>query len=489
MSKNIKIVGVLVGAAVLWLGTTAYIGSNTESYLTKHIDKTNKLYAQNGVKVTVDSYEKGFFASKATMRVDFLEPDIQEALSEILTLPIEVDYRIQNGPIFFEQGVGMGASRIVQDIKLSEHVVDKEAFKKLFKDDIKIESITDIDFSNNASFLLNTNAIKANIEETELEMSPLKMEGDINIESLVGQFKMWTDSVTVKADNDSLLANTVEIDGDITKFYENGFYLGDFAFNVGSLSTKGDVLPFSLEDAKASLLMNIEQNKDETINMKFKMDADVGNSKLPAEYTPLNKVRLSYALNGTKLEGILAFQDFTKELQAKQQALMMKLSSSANGELDMNALSELEKLQLQAQEGMIPIMAGLLKKDSTNFVFETTVIDKKAKESSIKMNVGYVGDEVLPTDAKALEAKFMKEFLNLLTININIDLNKEYISNLPVELQQELAGQLQMGAMFGIVQDNNTSYNFDAQYKPKTLTVNGQDRTEMLQMLQMGLAQ
>jgi hypothetical protein len=115
------------------------------------------------------------------------------------------------------------------------------------------------------------------------------------------------------------------------------------------------------------------------------------------------------------------------------------------------------------------------------------MIDNKAKKSSLKVNLGYVGDEVLPTTAEALGEKFTKEFLNLLTMDVNVTLDKDYLGNLPVEFQKELMEKLQMGAMFGVIKDSNTSYDFDASYKPKVLTVNGEDRTEMLQMLEMGL--
>jgi uncharacterized protein YdgA (DUF945 family) len=309
----------------------------------------------------------------------------------------------------------------------------------------------------------------------------------MNLDTFEGTMKMFVDSITTIADKDSIVLKSLVLDADITKFYDNGFYLGDFVLKLDSLCVKGDILPFELDGVKMLLAMNIDENKDKTIDMKFKLDADVGDSKLPKEYAYLNNIELSYALNGVTLEGLLAFQDFTKNIEKRQQKVLAKLTSAPNGELNMEALEELQKLQVQTQEDMMLVFAGLLKKDSTNFAFETKMIDKEAKESSIKLNIGYVGEDILPTTAKGLEEKFTKEFLDLLTLDLSISLNKEYMANLPEQLQQELAGQLQMGMMFGIVKDNNTSYTFDANYKPKELMVNGKNRTEMLQMLEMGL--
>ncbi|CAA6801381.1 MAG: Unknown protein [uncultured Sulfurovum sp.] len=485
MSRN-KIIGSLVAISALWLGSTAYIGSNTEAYLKNYVERTNKIYEQYGFKVSLEAFEKGFFSSKANMNMDFIEPDMREIFSDTFKLPMKMNYNIENGPIFFEKGLGFGSSRIEQNLQASDYVVEEEAFKKMFKNDIMFNSSMVIGFAGNASFTAHSNPIVADIEGDTLTMSPLKMEGDMDMDTFEGKVKMFVDSLVASQGEDSLTIKSLLLDADITKFYANGFYLGDFLFEVDSLSTKGAILPISLENAKVSLGMLIDENKDKSIDMKFNIDADTRNSVLPKEYASLKKVALAYALNGTSLKGLLAFQDFTKRLEAKQQALALKLSSD-NGAFDMEALEELEKFQVEAEEEMMLLLAGLLNKDRTNLTVNMNLLDKQDKESSLNMKVAYVGDEVLPTTSKDLMEKFTKDFLELLAVDLNIELNKDYIANLPVELQEKLAPQLQMGTMLGVVKDNNVSYRFDAKYQPKTLMVNGEDRTEMLQMLERGI--
>ncbi|CAA6805340.1 MAG: Unknown protein [uncultured Sulfurovum sp.] len=488
MSK--KIIGSLLGVTALWLGTTAYIGSSTESYLKNYVEKTNKLYAQYGVQLSVDSFKKGFMASEAKLKLDFSEPDIKEMIAQTVRLPLEINYHIENGPVFFNNGVGMGASRINQHIELSQYVVDKEAFKKIFKEDIVISSQSNIGFNNNASFVATTNKIVAHLEEnTKMELSPLHMEGEVDIVTLQGEAKLLIDSMFVRQGEDILTAKNILIDADIKKVYENGFYLGDVLFDVSSLTSQGTVLPLNLEEAKVAFIMKIDGDKDDMIDMQFNVDVEAGKSKLPEDYASLKKFKLSYALNGTKLKGILAFQDFTQRLQAKQQALLAQLFASNDGSLNEEVFAELEKLQVEAQEEMIVLGAGLLTKDKTNLLVNMKLLDKEEKESSLNMSVAYVGDELIGITAKALEEKFSKEFLDLLAIDLNVELSKAYIANLSDTLKKELDAQLQMGAMFGIVKDNNSSYNFDAKYTPRTLMVNDENRSEMLQMLGMGLAQ
>ncbi|CAA6816499.1 MAG: Unknown protein [uncultured Sulfurovum sp.] len=489
MSATKKIVGSLVAATALWLGGTAYVSSNTEGYLKNYVDKTNSLYTQNGMKLIIEKFDKGFFSSDAKLKIDFVEPTLRQVVAETLKLPIDINYTIENGPLFFKNGLGMGMSRIDNNMKVSDYLVDKEAFLKMFNDDVLLESSTTIDFFKNASFSAISNKIVANVDEDKMYITPLKMNGDFNVKTFQGKVQMLVDSVTSENEIAGINAKNIVLDADITKFFDNGFYLGDFAFDVGSLSIKSKNLPFVLDEAIIHMDMNINENEDKTIDMQFKVDADTGKSKLPEDYSSLKKVELAYALNGTKLEGLLAFQDFSKRLQTRQQELMLKLTSPKTGEMDMKALQEFENFEKDMQGDMMLMLAGLLKKDSSNLAVEMKMLDKKDKESTLNMKFAYVGDEALPTTAKELEEKFTKDFLNLLAVDINIGLDKEYIANLPERFKQELSGQLQVGAMFGVVKDNNTSYNLDVNYKPKVLTVNGQDRTEMLQMLELGLPQ
>jgi uncharacterized protein YdgA (DUF945 family) len=487
MAKVTKIIGAFAIVSALWLTGTVYISSNTKSYLDAYVKRTNNLYKANGMQISVENFEKGFFSSNAKMKIDFLEPTLRETISQTLKLPIEVDYSIENGPLFFKEGLGLGTSRIRTNVHLSNYVVDKEAFKKIFKEDIVLTSNTSMDFFKNAVFTAKTNNIVANLDGDEVYVSALKIEGIMNVETFQGQIKMFVDSVVAENKTEFIKAKEIVLEADIEKIYDNGFYLGDFRLSLGSIDMKDELLPFELKGAEIALDMNIDENKDETIDMKFKLDVDVGESKLPKDYSSLDRVEFSYALNGAKLEGLLAFQDFTKKLQAKQQDIMTRLQSPTTGELDMKVFAELETMQTQMAESMMVLMAGLLKKESTNLNVEMKMTDKKEKESNLKMNIAYVGDDRFPTTAKELQAKFKKELLNLLNLDFDVNIDKEYINNLPLEFQQELAAQLQMGMMFGIVQENNTSYSFNANYKAKQLMVNGKNRSEMLQMLEMSL--
>jgi len=104
MAKVTKIIATLVGSSALWLGGTAYISSNTQSELNNYVTKANKLYESNGMKLSVESFEKGFFTSTAKMKIDFMDSPIKEAVAKTFKLPMVMDYNIENGPLFFKEG-------------------------------------------------------------------------------------------------------------------------------------------------------------------------------------------------------------------------------------------------------------------------------------------------------------------------------------------------------------------------------------------------
>ncbi len=489
MAKVTKLIGSLVGVSALWLGSTAYISSNSQKYLDAYVAKTNSIYAANGMKMSIENYKKGFFSSTAEFNIDFTDPKMKTLIEKTLKLPIKVNYEIEHGPILFKNGLDFGASRIKNSINMNKYYADNAEIKKYLKSDIIIDSNTVIGFTNNAKYEVSSNKIVIDLDGNDLVISPLKMTGNMNVKTFQGSMKMNIDSVSVEHDNEFFKANNLSMNAKLQKVFDNGFYLGKFIFDINKIDTKGVNLPFSLENAKLNMIVDINQNKDKTVNLDFKIKGDAGSSKLPEDYAFVKQADISYSLHGMKLEGLLAFQDFAKKLQVKQQDILSRLNSPKTGEMDMDVYNELQQMQIEAGKETMVLMAGLLKKDSSSLSFATHLLDKKDKKSILNMNIGYVGDIELPKDAKALEETFKKELLNLLSLKFNVTLEKAYIDNLPQQLQDALSAQIQMGSMFGVVKDNNNSYSFDVDYKPKTLLVNGENRTEMLQPLEEKLLQ
>jgi len=487
MSIGKKILGSVAVAGVVWAGMTAYIGSNTENYLKNYIENSNKIYANNGMKMSLLSFEKGFTASNAKVSVDFVDPKMKKELNQFLKLPMVMDYEIENGPLLFKDGVAFGASKINSKVNVNELLVNKDMLKKIVAKDIVLNTSMLVDFSNHAIYTGDSNEIIANIDGDVFTIAPFKLSGKMDLETFIGQIKMGTATIQGALENGGKVkVENLLLDADITKLFDNGLYLGDFVITANNVNIDNPAVPQKLTNATFKMAMNLDQNSQvksttELVNMNFGLNLKLGETKLAPEYDFVKEFSFDYGLDGIKMEALMAFQDTMKEVQEEQQAILTKLSSVKTSEDQMEVFKELEGIQQKLQNKMGLLVANFLVKDQTTLKFNGSLIDNANTTSNATFNIKYVGDEVLPQTLDEIEAKFKKELLNWIALNVKIDLDKSLVQKLPETTKQ----QLSMALMTGMLQENNTSYGFNANYVPRKLMVNGQDKSEMLQLVEM----
>ena len=479
MSIKKKILASVVVGSAIWVGTTAYISENSEKYLNDYITKSNRIYANNGMKMSLLSFEKGFINSHAKLSLDFIDPEIKKELKKVLKLPIVMDYEIENGPILLKDGLSVGASRIHLKVKVSELLVDKDEFKKVVKDDIIFDTTMLIDFQNNIKYEAKSNQIVAEDNKTKFTIAPLEVNGKIDGDTLSGTINMSTKSIYGEIDNDAKIKlEKVTLNGDITKVFDNGFYLGSFDMGVENFTVNDKHnKEQNIKNAKVKVLMDIKQNDSNLIDNNFRLNLDIGDTKLPPEVEFLKNISVDYGLNGTKMEAWLAFQDAIKEMQKKQEAIIERLSTAKDEKEQMKAFEELQNMQTELQNKMAMLLSNFLVKDKTTFNLNANLNSGEAKAL---LNIKYIGDEQLPKTIEELATKLQKELLNWITLNIDIKLKKSLANKLP----QELQNQLSIAIMTGMLKDNNSSYGFNVKYVPKKLMINGEDKSSMLILLE-----
>ena len=483
MSIKKKILASVAVASALWVGTTTYVSENTEQYLNNYVEKTNKIYANNGMKISLLSFEKGFMTSHAKVSLDFVNPEMKKELEKILKLPIVMEYEIENGPLLLKDGLSVGASRINSKIKISDLLVDKEEFKKVVKDDIVFDTTMLIDFQNTIDYRAKSNQIIAEENQTKITIEPLKIDGKIDGETLAGTMNMLTKGIYGEmGEKGEMKLENVTLNADITKFFDNGFYLGDFTMGVEKLTLHNPNEPQEIKNAKVKAVMNIKESGSELVDTNFGIDFNVGDTKLPPELNFIKTMTVNYGLNGTKMEAWLAFQDTVKEVQERQKKIIKKLSSTKDEKERQNALIKLMKIQHKFENKMLLLLSDFLVKDQTTFDLNANINDGQGVGS---FNVKYIGDEQLPKNIKELEAKLQKELLNWVALDIDVKLDKSLVNKLPKELQN----QLSMAIMTGMLKDNNSSYGFNATYEPNKLIINGQDKSSMIMLLKALQAQ
>ena len=480
MAIGKKVVGSLILVAILWAGVTAYISGSTKKHLNNYINKSNKIYTNNGMKMSLLSFEKGFLNSKAKVSIEFIEPDMKKELEAIFKLPMVMEYNIENGPLFFQNGLAMGASRINYRVNVNELLVNDVELKRFIKEDIILVSNMCVDFSNHITYIANSEQIVADVEGDIFTIAPFTITSKMNMDTFVSNFKMFSKSIKGELENTGKIKlENITIDAEITKFFNNDFYLDKFAFAVEKLNVNNPSFPQEIKDASFKMLLNIEQNESKTVNMNFGFNLNVGETKLPVEYNFLKKLDFNYGINHIKADVIFAFQDAMKGVQLQQQKVLQQFSSATNQEEEMKAMEALEKMQTIIQDKIALLFSELLVKEKTTFNLKALLTDHSNVQSSAKLDLSYVGDEVLPKTLTELEA----QLLNWLKLNISVDLAKSLVVKLPKETQ----GAIAMYTVLGMIQNNKSSYSFNVDYLPKKLILNGQDRSDMLISIEMAL--
>ncbi len=478
---------ILVSVALIsmvWVATTAYIGSNTEKHLNSYISKSNKIYENSGMKISLTSFNKGFLSSQAKLSVDIIDPKIKKELEKFLKFPIVINYEIENGPILAKNGLAIGASRIHSIMNINELLTKNKELKEFIKKDIIVDTTMLINFNNEVEYESKSNQIIANIDNDIYTIAPLEAKGKMNMQTFIGNLNLVSKSIKGDlANKGEVKLENITLNADITKFFDNGFYLGDFDFNVDKFNVANPNFPQEIKNAKVKMFMKLDQNSSDTVDMNLGMKLNIGDTKLSNQYNFAKELNFNYGINGGKLTAWLSFQKKMKDIQQQQTNIIQKLSLVKTREEQMKVFEELREAQLEIQNKMALLFANFLVKDQTEFTLQADVIDTLNNKSNASCNIKYIGDKELPKTAKELKAKFQQELLNWITLNIDINLQKSLVNKLP----QEIKNQLSMAIMTGMLKDNNSSYEFNANYVPTKLMVNGQDKSSMLLLLKQVL--
>jgi hypothetical protein len=253
--------------------------------------------------------------------------------------------------------------------------------------------------------------------------------------------------------------------------------------SLEKMNVNNPALPITLKGVNLKMGMEINKNKNELIDTSANFQIDLGQTKLPKEYAFLKNFSFDYGLNGTKLKGWMGLQNTMKSVQERQQKLLEKLSTVKTMDEQQKIINSLQNMQSEMMEQLASNIADLLVKNRSKLYANAEVIDTQSQKSRLSFDVNYIGDETLPKGLEALATKFQQEFLNWFKLNINLNLKKSLLNNLPPQLQQ----QVQMAMLTGMIKENNSSYSFSANYVPKKLMVNGEDKTEMIGLLQLML--
>ncbi|RUM70176.1 MAG: hypothetical protein DSZ07_02990 [Sulfurovum sp.] len=483
-----KFLLILTSTIALWAFLTFIIGNQTQEELQNYINKSNKLYANNGIQLKLKNYKKSFFNSTAEIEINFLDPKIVKVLKKEYALPLKMNYIIEHGPLFFQNGLGVGLSKIHNELLLSSLFKEdaKKEFLSLVKGDINLKTEMALSFSKKLNYKIESDEVTVKKDKKTLHISPLIVEGASDIETFKGDGTIKVAKLELKEDNSNngIELTNLLVDMKIDEIFKESLLFGDFKFSVEKMIVK-DEMNQNLKDINIALdgtMSNKRVSKD-TMNSSFTGAINLANTQLPKEFKELESVNISMKMKELGVEGMSEFQQIAQDMQKEQNNLIHKLQTQKPEEMKAT-FKELENLEEKVVTKLIYSLNKLLVKDKTTISYGININTKDKQTSEAFLEIGYAGDIEFKGKIEELIRKMKAQLFSLINLKVNISLNKKHLPLLPIPMLKQ---QIQMGVAQGFVKENNSSYILDGYYKNRELMVNDNNLTSTVLPLLMML--
>ncbi|WP_461535600.1 YdgA family protein [Spongorhabdus nitratireducens] len=215
--------GVLVGPKV--------IGDSVESRLAAEISRANNY---PGLTVELEDFQKGWFASSAVVKVDFIPPLSKEEAGDFKGIKFQTALEIAHGPFTFQHGLGLNR------FSWESHIINTpELEQKLAISEPVYRSEGQVSWFGNISFNEVVPAFEVTEGDVTLQFSGYQSkawtgsDGFINYDGDIAQIEIGDSDKVVKLDNLDLTLSA-ELSMDKLMSYE--LYDGEFQISVGQLA-------------------------------------------------------------------------------------------------------------------------------------------------------------------------------------------------------------------------------------------------------------
>ncbi len=488
MKKTLTLTIILIA---LWAISTFIISNQTQEEFNHYIERSNRLYSANGLKLTLSDYNKSFLSSTATLQINFTNPEIVKEVEKEYLLPIEISYTIEHGPLLFTDGLGFGLSRVHNQLLVSSLLQPtvKEEFLKLVKEDITLDTEMVISFSKALYYTIKSNNIEIHQENREFKMTPLNFQGVSNLQTLAGEGYISIAQLQFKEENSSnrIKIDNLTLDMDIDEIAEKKIIFGDFVFSIGNLFIHDDTNP-QIEQMNIGFnaVMKSERVNETMMNSMIHGLIDFKDTKLPNELKSLKNIELAMEMKDLGIKGMSKLQEVAENSQKEQIKLLeeIKTTSPQNQQL---LFKKFNRLQEKMLTDILHTFNQLLIKDKSSiaYIFKMKSEDKASTQALLE--VGYTGEMEFKGTFEEIAQRVQSKILSLMRLNINIELNKKHLELLGNPM---LKPQLKMGVAQGFVKENNSSYILKGYYKNGELMVNDNNLTAtILPLLVMITAQ
>ena len=483
-----KILGGILLIIILWATTTAVIGRKTEQELEKIVEKSNKIYAQEGVKIDIEEYQNSFFSAVATVKIDMLDSELKDIISKEygLIFPIKTKYQIEHGPLFFKNGVGLGLSRISQEMEVSS--LFNQEVKETFTKKSMIHSKTVVSFLQTASYHLLGERIEMKNGSKKLDIAPFEIRGESSLEDFEGETQMVMPLISFTEDDKKMTIESMLLDVNMDKMLSDSLAMGkiDLTMKRFYLSDKenGDI------EIVPTVHIFSQKDSEKTFSSMIELNMDFNNSTTQPSLSDIEKLNLMIKVDGVGIKGMQEYQESMQKVQEKQAKVMVELQTNPNNKEE--NYKKLVALQEEMGTHLLDSLKDMLFKDKTSITYSFKTQTKDKKESHGDILLGYTGDIDFTKTAQEIGQRINRDIFSLFKLEMDIAIAQSHIQTLPNG--DELLKQLQAPMSQTMVNHQNDYYSIKGYLKNQELILNDENLTNtvlpLLKMLsQMGMAQ
>lgn len=476
-----KIIYIIIALLSIYGVSTYFIGEKTKEELKSYIEKSNRIYADSGVELKLLEYNKSFFNSTAQIQIDMIDPNIQKILQEDYIFPLKLNYQIENGPIFFKNGLSVGLSKIENRVAISSILKEdsKKEFLKLVKDDINIKTDISLAFNKKLNYSIESDSVTIHDNNKILSMTPLKMVGTSDIEKFNGDGKVEILKIELKDDNSTngLELDNIVLDFNIKEIFKETLLFGDFKFSLGKILIKDNHNP-NLKNIDLSINggMSNKRVQKSMMDSDFNINLNLANTKLEDNFKNLNNIKITANMKNIGVDGMYQFQNIAQSIQNERIELIKSIENDKSQKIR-ETFVKLNSLNEKMVKEIIPTLNKLLVKDKTSISYSFNIDTKDKESTQATIKIKYTGNIDFNNSIEKITKDIQKELLSIVAFDVDIDLNKKHLPLLPVPMLKE---QLQMGVAQGFIRENNSSYRLKGSYKNRELMVNDNNLTSTI---------
>jgi hypothetical protein len=475
-----KILGGILLIIVLWATTTAVIGIKTEKEIEKIVEKTNKIYAEQGIKINLEKYQNSFFSAVATVKIDMLDSELKKSISKEygLLFPIKTEYQIEHGPLFFKNGIALGLSRIYQDMEVSS-LFNQEVKERFTKKSMMV-SKTVVSFSQIASYHLLGERIEIQEGAKKLDIAPFEIRGESSLEDFTGEMQMVMPLLSFAEGDRKVTIESMLLDINMDKMVSNSLAMGqiDLSMKRFYLADKEngaiDVIP--------TLHILSQKDGEKTFGSIMELNMDFNNTTTQPSLSDIEKLNLMVKVDGVGIKGMQEYQEAMKKVQEKQAKVMMELQTNPNNKEE--NYQKLVALQEEMGTHLLDALKDMLFKDKTSITYRFKSQTKDKKESHGDILLGYTGDIDFSKTAQEIRQRVNADMFSLFKLEVDIAIAESHLQTLPDG--DELLKQLQAPMSQTMVNHRNNYYTIKGYLKNQELVLNDENLTHtVLPLLKM----